>query len=283
MARRLPLDTRFAIAQAFDNGQLRGDCTVNEIADVVGVNRKTVGRTLKVVGFTLVRKVQPLYERITARWSPPRKWPELKRHSPLTQGVVDLYDAGRWSGRCYASDLAPLLEASEKAVAHALRRLKFTIVKKSHLKFVRMEQAVWRRPYAWPEVFQKQRELRRSGLSTGQVIRATELSAEVVGIIENAVRKLDVAELQLYQRGKMKAKIKEVVQEIYRKATFDHIARQELAGWLGESPDANVQYLQTRVEGYVRFATNRICPHCGRHPAQRRENHRATEPIGTGG
>ena len=271
MAKRRALDIRFAIADAFDSGTLRGDCTVNQIADAVGARRDSIGRTLRVVGFHPVRRRQPLYNRIPARWDPPRNWPQLKRHSPLTKALVELYHSGRWSGRCYARDLAPLLEASEKAVAHALRRLRFRIVKKSHLKFVRMEPAVWAPPKRWPEIFQKQRELKLGGLSTGQVIGATDLSAQITGLIDDAVRRLDIEDILLYKPGALKAKIREAVQDVYRQARLDNVTRQDLASWLGERPDANVQYLQTRVKGYVRFASRRTCPHCGRNVAAERQ------------
>jgi hypothetical protein len=156
-----------------------------------------------------------------------------------------------------------LVGVTEKTVVHAFRRLKFTIVKKSHLKFVRMEPAVWAPPYEWPSLFQKQRELHRSGVSTGQVMSATDLSAELEAIINDAVKKLDVEAIPLYERGALKERIKQVVQDLYRSATYESVAKQELAGWLGERPDANVEYLESRVRGFVRFATrNRDCP-CG--------------------
>ena len=285
MAKRYPLDTRFAIVDAFDSGLLRGECSVNEIADAVGANRKSVGRTLQVIGFRMVRKRYGVLESIPARWAPPRErgvpWPKLKRPSPATRGILDLYDTGRSSGRCYARDLAPLLGLTEEAVVQGLRRLGFKVVKKAHKKFVHMEPAIWAPPARWPEVLEKQRELHRNGLSTGAVMRATDLSAEVTAIIGKAVKLLDVDDVPLDRRGALKAKIKTVVQEVYRTMEYDSVARQELASWLGESRDANVQYLQSRVEGYVRFASRKTCQHCGHNPAKLRENHRAREPIVT--
>ena len=281
MATRYPLDTRFAIAEAFDSNLLRGECTVNEIAATVGANRKSVGRTLLVMDFRLVQKPSPVRERIPARWEPPRNWPKLKRHSRITRAIMEAYDSGRWSGRCYVRDLAPMLDLPEETVAHGLKRLRFKVVKRAHLKFIRMEPAVWSPPRRWPDLLQKQRELRQSGLSTGSVMRATDLSAEITAIINDAVKLLDIEDVPLFKRGALKLKIREVVQEVYRKAAVDNIARQELASWLGERPDANIGYLQSRIEGYTRFASKRLCQHCGNNPAKLRDNHhRATEPIG---
>ena len=260
-----------AIAEAFDSRRLRGECSVNEIADAVGANRKSVGRTLKVIGFRLVRKRYPLLEPIPARWAPPKTFPKLARHSAVTRGIIDLYESGQWSGRCYARDLAPLLDVSDKSVVQGMRRLKFRVVKRAYLQFVRMEPAVWAPPYQWPDFLRQQMQLRRSGLSTGAVQRTTELSAEVTAIIDDAVRRHDVADVTLYRRGAMKTKIKEAVQAVYRRATFDNIAREELAGWLRESPDAHVGALESRVKGLVRFATSKTCPECGHNPAKGRQ------------
>ena len=268
MANRYPLDTRFAIADAFDARILRGECSVNQIADAVGANRKSVGRTLVHMGFACTRKACVLTEPIPPRYAPPRSLPRLARPSPITQGIIDLYDSGRWSGRCYARDIAALLGVTEDKVGRGLKRLKFTVVKRAHSKFVRMEPAVWASPTEWPELLQKQRDLKRSGLSTGQVMRATDLSAEITAIIDAAVKLLDVQDVALFKRGALKEKIKEVIQEVYTKAVRDSIARDELARWLREDPGANRAYLQSRVEGYVRFASKRLCQHCGRNPAR---------------
>ena len=274
MAKRLPLDTRFAIADAFDSGMLRGECSVNEIADAVSASRKSIGRTLKVIGFKEVQKRRPLTEKIPSRWAPPRKWPTLKRHHPTAEAIMLLYSSGQWSGRYYVRDLAPILGVTEKTVRQALERLKFKVVKRAHTKQIGVQPAVWAPPPVWPELFQKQRELHRSGLSTSAVMRTTDLSAELTAIIDDAVKLLDVAEIPLYARGEMKLKIRKVVQDVYRKATFDSIARHELAGWLGERDDANVQYLESRVRGYVRFASRKTCPECGHNPTSERSTHR---------
>ena len=271
MAKRYPLDTRIAIAEAFDTGRLRGECTVNEIAEAVGANRKSVGRTLKVMAFRLVRKPSPLRTPIPNRWSPPRNFPKLPRPSAVTKGILALYDSGQWAGRCYARDLANLMDVPEKSVAHGLRRLKFKVVKRAYLQFVRMDPAVWAPPPEWPPVLRKQRQLHRSGLSTGAVMRATELSAEVTAIIDDAVRRLDIADVPLYRPGAMKAKIKEVVQDVYRRATYDNVSREQLASWLMESPDVHVGAMESRIKGLVRFATSKTCPECGHNPARGRQ------------
>ena len=212
--------------------------------------------------------------------APPRNFPKLPRPSAVIKGILALYESGQWAGRCYARDLADLLDVPDESVAHGLRRLKFKVVKRSYAKVVRWDPAVWAPPAAWPPVFQKQRQLHRSGLSTGAVIRATELSAEVTAIIDDAVRRLDVADVPLYRRGAMKETIREVVQAVYRRATQDNVSREELASWLVESPEMPVGGLETRIKGLVRFATSKTCPQCGHNPARDRQIANAAPPLG---
>ena len=202
----------------------------------------------------------------------PRKWPSLKRHSPNTRAVIELYESGGWTGRCYSRDLTPLLGISEEAIAHALKRLKFTVTKKAFSKTVGHAPAVWRPPVEWPKQLLKQRELRGDGLSTYSTMSATDLLIEEAAtLIDDAKLRLFVNDVPVFKRGALKVQLREVIGELFEKATKDLVARQELAGWLGESPDANVQYLQTRVEGYVRFTSGRTCLKCGHNPARSRD------------
>ena len=90
-----------------------------------------------------------LNQRVPTRWAPPLNWPNLPRPSAATLAIVALYDSGGWSGCCYVRDIAPLVALPEMSVAHALGRLGFKLVKRSHMKFVRMEPAVWRPPARW--------------------------------------------------------------------------------------------------------------------------------------
>ena len=117
MAKRLPLDTRFAIADAFDNGTLRGESTVNEIAAAVGANPKSVGRSLRVMGFRMVRKSLTITERIPARWEPPRQWPTLERHTSTTQAIVLAYKTGGFQ----AFKANKTLSRANVRLAHTLR------------------------------------------------------------------------------------------------------------------------------------------------------------------
>ena len=284
MGKRHPLETRFAIADAFDSGLLSGVCSVNEIADAVGANRKSVGRTLQHMAFHLVRKPCAVTESIPARWAPPQergvRWPVLTRSGTAPQAIKGLYDSGKVAGRCYARDLAPLVGVSEETVVHALRRLRFKVVKRAHMKFVRMEPATWRPPAVWPPLFQKQREMHRAGVSAGQIATATTLSAEIKAIIERAVRDLELEEIPLNKRGALKTSITKTIKDIYADVVargqttitttddYNTIARQELAEWLKESEDANPNFLKSRVTGYVRYASNKICQHCGKRPAK---------------
>lgn len=273
LAKRYPLDTRFAIADLFDAGILKGECTVNEIADAVGASRKAVRGTLVVIGFRNTRKQKPLRECRSTLWIRPRKWPKLSRHSAVTRGIIDLYESKSVSRRCCTDAFVEELGYSEDAVVRGLKRLKFSIVKRAHKKQVGIVPAAWTPPDRWPVFFQKQRELHKGGMSTGSVMRATDLSAGVAAIIDDAVRILNVENIPLYKPGAMKATIKQVVRDVYRKALlnrpdFDTISKSDVAGWLGESRNAELGLIQSRIKGYVRFASNRKCLHCGRNPAE---------------
>ena len=262
-----PLDAKIAIAELFDSGRFNGQATSDEIAEAVGIKWQTVGRRTQGLDFTLVKKRSPQRVKIPHRFAPPRNGLKLpKRAGPVTKDIVALYEEGRWTGPCYARDLAGLLNVTEDAVGRSLKALRFKMVKRAHRKFEKWLPAVYAPPPEWPALFQKQRELRRSGLSADAVMRATDSAAGVTAIIERAVRALDMSDVPLDARGALKKKIKGVIADIHREWSRDSIPRSELARWLKEDGERPVAYLQSRVEGYVRFASRRTCPHCGRKP-----------------
>ena len=272
MAKRTALDVRLDIVDAYDSGLLTGNATVAEIAKVVASTPRSVGKALTACQYRTVRDMRNISERIPARWTPPRRLPTLtNRHSALSRAIVAVFDEGRWSGRCYARDLIPLVGSDEKAISHTLKRLGFKIVKRAHSKFVRIEPAVYSPPGTWPPKIRKEAELRGLGLSTGQVAKTMELAAEISAVIDSAIRKLDVQDIPLNKRGQMKAKIHEVIRDNFN----DSIPRQEVASWLGESSEAPMSSLKGITVNLRTFASNRghDCSECGRRcmtPAARR-------------
>ena len=260
-----PIDLQIAIAGAFDSGQLGRQASTTEIAQATGVGANRISLIIRRLSVTRVKKRSAIREWVPARYVPPRKFPQLDgRASPISKAVVGLYESGRWSGRCYARDLADLIDnATEESVARAFKRLKFRVVKRGHRKFVAWAPAVWERPRDWPEVFLKQRELRHSGLSAARVIAAADSAAAVAEIIHEAVQKLDVLNIPLDRRGALKSKIKEVIGEVYREWSQESISKRELAGWLKESPNAPKSMLMARGEQLMRFALRKVCPNCG--------------------
>ena len=158
----------------------------------------------------------------------------------------------------------PLIDdASENSVGHALKRLRFKVVKRAHHQFVEWLPAIWERPHQWPDMLLRQRDLRRSGLSATRVMAATDSAAAVAEIIRVAVQKLDVSDVPLDRRGALKAKIKEVIAEVYREWSQESISKRELAEWLKESPNAPKSALMARGEQLMRFALRKQCPSCG--------------------
>ena len=259
------IDLQIAIADAFDSEQLRRRASTTEIAQATGVGANRIPLIIRRLSVTLIKKRSAVRDWVPARYAPPRKFPRLNgRSSSVSKAVVDLYESGRWSGRCFARDLADLIDdATEESVVRALKRLKFRVVKRGHRKFVAWAPAVWERPRDWPDVFLKQRELRRSGLSAARVIAAADSAAAVAEIIREAVQKLDVLDIPLDRRGALKAKIKEVIAEVYKEWSQESISKRELAGWLKESPNAPKSMLMARGEQLMRLALRKICPNCG--------------------
>lgn len=217
MPKRTALDVRLAIVDAYDSGALNGEMTAAEIAKAIGSTPRSVGKALMVIQFRMTQKRMTITERIPHRWQPPRRFPNLTaRHSDLSHDIVGVFEDGDWTGRCYARDIAPLVESDERRVSAAFKRLGFKIVKRAHTKALGAKPAKFRPPLSWPPLIEKQRELRAAGLSVGQVEKATELAAEIEAILDAAEVKLAVEYIPLTQRGQMKAKIREVIADYHR-------------------------------------------------------------------
>ena len=256
------LETRLAIVEAYDSGLLQGNATAAEIAKAVGSTPRSVGKALIVAGFRLVQKATPIKESIPTRWAPPRNFPKLtSRHNALTRAVAGVWVDGLHTGRCYAYEITQKVNSDERSVTAAFKRLGFKVVKRRYQKSVGWQPAIYAPPYQWPPKVQKEVELRRAGLSVGQVGRAMELAAEINAVIDAAVMRLDSEDIALNKPGQMKAKIRSVIYDSYH----DSITRKELANRLGEASDANVEFLLNRVGGYVTFASRRgrVCLSCG--------------------
>ena len=122
MAKLHPLGLRIEIAELFDSGVFTGTTPLDAIvAQSRAASLQSARHGIRLLGFTKVKSRNRIMQPIPARWEPPRKLPELTgRHSPVAHAVRELCDSGRRTGRCYAADLAPLVDASGKAVSKAL-------------------------------------------------------------------------------------------------------------------------------------------------------------------
>ena len=95
--------------------------------------------------------------------------------------------------------------------------------------------------------------------------------------VENARLRNEVLDLQAAARVTTSDK---VGQEDSSDGWLDSVDRQELARWLGERPDANRRFLESRVKGYVRFASKKLCVHCGLNATDPHDKHTAFGRIG---
>ncbi len=257
MAGKHPLDLRIEIADLFDKGVLAGTTPLDRIAVSVGEKPHRTRSAIRALGFEMFKARARIWRQVPTRWAPPRKWPELtRRHRQVTHAVRDLYDTRRVTGRCYAADLAPLVGASEESVVYALKTLRFKVVKKAHKRHAGYESAIYTPPREWDDLFERQRMLRRSGLKADAVIRMTDAAAQLAGIIDRAVRDLDVQNIPLDKRGRLKDSIRKVIEETYHVAERDYIPRMELVKALGASSVdgaekllADVQLLRQQANG----------------------------------
>ena len=260
MANIHPLDLRMKIADLFDQGRFAGQTPLSEIASFTGAKPASLRRAILLLDFTTVKSRKRIMQPVAARYAPPRRWPALtKRHHPTVHAVQDLYASGRYSGRCYASDLAPLVNASFESVGRCLKTLRFKVVKRAHVVHVGWESAVVAPPREWPELFLRQRTLRQSQIKAETVMRITDAAAELAGVIGRAIRELDVADIPLDQRGQMKAQVKKVIASLYKQhngAEADSISRDDLAAAVGASGIETKNQLLGKIQDMRRTALN---------------------------
>ena len=234
MAKVHPLDLRIEIAELFDSGVLAGTTPLDSIvAQSRARSPQSARRAILALGFVKVKSRARILQWIPARFEPPRKLPELSgRHSALTHTIRGLFASGELKGRCYATDIASLVEASEESVGRVLKSLRFKVVKRGYNKHVGWESETWRPPRNWPALFLRQRTLRRGGLSADAVIRLTDAAAEVEAILQDASTNLLIQGVPVDQRGKMKAEIKGIIQQMFSQGK-QTIAPADLATVLG--------------------------------------------------
>ena len=225
------LDKMIDIADAFDRGAFAGTSQVDttEIASVVGLPPASISRLLSRndTGFRQVtkrRRSEVKADRIYTS-PPPTKLPnvsrkstnpdlrriveaianhELPRKIPIglfnTRLGIDLIE-GR-TGRCLPKHLhAVLLKAG------------FTCTREGTKSVTR--PARWEQPPLWPELFTRQRMLRRNGMKISTIYRVTDAAAKNGGIIEQAMHRLDLSRVPYDARSALKRQIQRVIQEAY--------------------------------------------------------------------
>ena len=253
MARIHPLDLRIEIAELFERGVFSGTTPLDAIvAQSRAGSLQSARRAVQLLGFVKVKSRSRVMQPIPARWEPPRKLPKLTgRHSPVTHAIRELYESRQRTGRCYATDLAPLVDASENTVGKALKTLRFKVVKRAYKKHAGWESETWQPPRNWPALFTRQRTLRRGGLSANAIIRLTDTAAEVEAILRDASTNLLIQGVPVDKRGahgklQMKAEIQGIIQEMFAqdRQTVDPA---ELARILGMKTTAGPDLLLAEV------------------------------------
>ena len=252
MARVHPIDLQIEIAELFDSGVFTGTTPLDAIvAQSSAASLQSARRAIHVLGFTNVKSRARIMQWIPPRWEPPRRLPALTgRHSPITHAVRELYESGRRTGRCYAADIAPLVDASEESVGRVLKTLRFEVVKRGYMKHVGWESETWAPPRNWPALFLRQRTLRRGGLSANAIIRLTDAAAEVEAILSDASTNLLIQGVPVDRRGKMKAEIRAIIHQMFAQDR-QTIPANELASVLGMKTTSGPDRLLAEVESLV--------------------------------
>ena len=189
MPDRQPLDLRIEIGGLFDRGTLVAPVALGGLAARVALQRYSVKRAISVLGLHHHRKAYQENGRHTGanRPAPYVRRGQVSRslfgcNCPSTQDVLELFESGRMTGRCSAEDIAQMVDVSAERARRCLKALGFKVVKRQTKKHVGWKSEVVAPPYGWPDLFQRQRELHREGVSAGAVFRATDAAAGVDGV-----------------------------------------------------------------------------------------------------
>lgn len=249
MAKVHPLDLRIEIAELFDSGVFTGTTPLDEIvAQSRAASSQGARSAILALGFTKVKSRTKKMKPIPARWEPPRKLPDLSgRHSALTHAVRELFISGAAKGRCYASELPHLADASDESARRVLKSLRFKVVKQAYKKHVGWESETWRPPRNWPALFVRQRTLRRNGLSANAIIGLTDAAAGVEAILRDASTNLLLQGIPVDQRGRMRREVKRVIQEMFAQDR-QTVAVAELAAKLGMKTTSGPDRLLAEVD-----------------------------------
>ena len=252
MARVHPLDLRIEIAELFDSDVFTRTTPLDAIvAQSRAASPQSARRAILALGFVKVKSRARILQWIPARFEPPRKLPELSgRHSALTHTIRGLFASGELKGRCYATDIASLVEASEESVGRVLKSLRFKVVKRGYNKHVGWESETWRPPRNWPALFLRQRALRRGGLSANAILRLTDAAAEGEAILSDASTNLLIQGVPVDRSGKMKAEIRSIIQQMFAQDR-QTIPATELATVLGMKTTSGPDRLLAAVESLV--------------------------------
>lgn len=236
------------IRELYDSGQWVGRCYARDLAQLCDLSEDQVGRALKRLKFRVV--IEGRWRRIGETppvWRRPKEWPPLIAKQRELRKSLGTYAVMR------ATDLSAAFQERRSA--------------RKDLKASRDEGE---RPVVEYQVFTSLFEdaidrVVRDGGGIGALYKQ--------GVLTEAIRE---AIRESYTKARVTAEEEELDETDH---DLNYIARQELADWLGERSDAARGYLETRVRGYLRFASMRICPHCGRDARTQQSHHRAETPI----
>ena len=170
--------------------------------------------------------------------------------------IADIFDSGRYAGRCTAEELAVRLQARSRSIGKAFsvlgfeRVVKAKTIREKRTKKVTKVPAEWSPPKEWPALFRLQREIRKKGVSAAGTLRATDAACDMPDILEKTLTALLLDNVPVNRRGALKAKIKEVIlKDLAELAEYqtENILLVELAEALRDTPLQGKANLLRRV------------------------------------
>ena len=230
------LDKMISIADAFDRGAFAGMDIVETVmvAQVTGLPATTVSRLMNKLKIKQLSPAESKKERHDRVYEyPPRiRLPDTERiRQSETRLVVEAIADHRlprsFNTRLLYHRLGDALSGGTisgrghlpKPLHEGLLRNGFTSYRPEGFKPKRtMKQATWLPPRSredWPPLFQRQRKLRDRGVRASAVYRLTDSAAGLNGIIQDAMKQLDLSRVPYDKRGALKTQIHGVIKQAY--------------------------------------------------------------------
>ena len=175
--------------------------------------------------------------------------------------IYEAHAAKKIPSSCTAQDVAGIVGCTSRQAGRYMKAMGFRLISKQKCrkdgkKWV-MVPSVYERPYSMPTWAQIAKKCRDRGMSVGQTERAIKQALELEIVLERAMDNLILDGVLWDKRGAMTREIRRIMRRMLSEAIPNSDLARELAKALGESADANGQYLLNMAENYMRAATRR--------------------------